>query len=771
MNTHFSFKFIFMYLFFLLACLGANAQSKWVKVTNQDCTYYEPYYEEGFSATWDGGILNGKANGTGTLEKFKNGIKYGTYQGTIENGFLQGIAKYTYFLDNGGRREFNGTFDSGELYGEGCQIEFYPNGQNATYNGNFVNYYCHGYGFLKNADGSSFEGLFYMGQPFTGKYKANNKTIWVYQGEKVDKMPKTTKTDYTPQIGIRHTEYFDENWNRCDINNAKYYRLITYKAPNRPLGVIKDYYISGKIQSEFECAYINYDEDRLNFSIGENKWYYENGQISRICHHKNNKIIGDDIYYFDNGIKARVISYDNNGVIVSLKSWYKSGRPNIIAEYQNGKLINNRYTEYDENGIACQVMKEDFTLNRHTWESEDYNGKSQVISENALKFTGKTSNSMIRTNYIQVNSNQDYSIEGTVDLLDNKNINTGYGLVLGFKDWANYMYFIVSGNGQYRIQNTYEGINLPISDWKNSSAINQGIGQNLLKVIKFGDKMIFSINGTMVERIDAPLFRGGNFGVLIGGKGDYALENFTYKEYMSDNSSERGRVPSTEIPTPTAGKSKDDVSIDGSGTGFFIDKRGYLATNHHVTNGAKAIYVCIQKDGIWSSYHAIVVKSDPTNDLSIIRIDDPEFEQFPSLPYNFTTNVEEIASEIYTLGYPQVHVMGTDVKYTAGTINSKTGIKGDPTHYQISAHIDHGNSGGPMFNSKGAIVGITDSGLDKAKFGDVNYAIKSSYLKSLIDALPMKLYLPNNKTIENLSRVEQIKILSKYTALILIDLP
>ena len=104
-------------------------------------------------------------------------------------------------------------------------------------------------------------------------------------------------------------------------------------------------------------------------------------------------------------------------------------------------------------------------------------------------------------------------------------------------------------------------------------------------------------------------------------------------------------------------------------------------------------------------------------------------------------------------------------------INSKSGVQGDPTHYQISAHIDHGNSGGPMFNSKGTIIGITDSGLNKAEYGDVNYAIKSSYLKSLVDALPVKLDLPHDTSIEKLSRVEQIKVLSKYTALILIDLP
>lgn len=231
--------------------------------------------------------------------------------------------------------------------------------------------------------------------------------------------------------------------------------------------------------------------------------------------------------------------------------------------------------------------------------------------------------------------------------------------------------------------------------------------------------------------------------------------------------------PSTDTPESSkkVAEDEDKVSIDASGTGFVVDKRGYLATNYHVTENAKGIYVCLQKDGLWKSYNAILVKDDPTNDLAIIKIDDEEFVHFPSLPYNFTTEVEDVAADIYTLGYPRVNVMGTDIKYTAGAINSKTGIQGDPTHYQISAHTDHGNSGGPMFNTKGAIIGITDSGLDKAKYGDVNYAIKSSYLKSLVDALPVKLDLPHDFSIEKLSRVEQIKILSKYTALILIDLP
>ena len=234
---------------------------------------------------------------------------------------------------------------------------------------------------------------------------------------------------------------------------------------------------------------------------------------------------------------------------------------------------------------------------------------------------------------------------------------------------------------------------------------------------------------------------------------------------------------STVIPTERStttqpsNRSSNDASIDASGSGFAIDKRGFFATNFHVVKNARRIYVCLQIDGIWETYNANIVKNDQTNDLSIIKIEDSRFRPFTSLPYNFSTEVEDVASEIYTLGYPQVLIMGSEVKYTIGVINSKSGIQGDPTHYQISAHIDHGNSGGPMFNSKGSIIGITDSGLDKSKFGDVNYAIKSLYLKSLVDALPIKLNLPDDTSIMKLSRVDQIKVLSKYTALILVDLP
>ena len=233
-----------------------------------------------------------------------------------------------------------------------------------------------------------------------------------------------------------------------------------------------------------------------------------------------------------------------------------------------------------------------------------------------------------------------------------------------------------------------------------------------------------------------------------------------YSEYCPNNVQSDNTISST-----TSNKS---MQIVGSGTGFAIDKKGYFATNHHVIEEAGIIAICLQINGEWFSYNGKVIKTDPVNDIAIIKIDDDNFVPFANIPYSFSYNAEDIASEVFTLGYPQVQVMGTDVKYSTGVINSRTGIQGDPTHYQISTHLDRGNSGGPLFNSKGQIIAITDSGLDKAVYGDVNYAIKFLYLKSLIDASGVGIRLPNDKSLSVKSRTEQVKAISPYVALILV---
>ena len=113
-------------------------------------------------------------------------------------------------------------------------------------------------------------------------------------------------------------------------------------------------------------------------------------------------------------------------------------------------------------------------------------------------------------------------------------------------------------------------------------------------------------------------------------------------------------------------------------------------------------------------------------------------------------------------------LMGTEIKFTDGKISSKTGIQGDITTYQISVPIQPGNSGGPLFDYDGNLIGITSSGVNRELdiTENVNYAIKSSYLKNIVDVLDYKLTLPKDRLIANKTLTEKIKILSDYVVLI-----
>ena len=113
-----------------------------------------------------------------------------------------------------------------------------------------------------------------------------------------------------------------------------------------------------------------------------------------------------------------------------------------------------------------------------------------------------------------------------------------------------------------------------------------------------------------------------------------------------------------------------------------------------------------------------------------------------------------------------LNLMGKEIKVTDGIISSKSGLDGDITTYQISATIQPGSSGGPLFDDKGNLIGINSAGLARIGLETTGYSIKSSYVLNLIDVLPINLELPNSKKLEIQPLTEQIKEISKYVVLI-----
>ncbi|MBP6647174.1 MAG: SEL1-like repeat protein [Burkholderiaceae bacterium] len=170
-----------------------------------------------------------------------------------------------------------------------------------------------------------------------------------------------------------------------------------------------------------------------------------------------------------------------------------------------------------------------------------------------------------------------------------------------------------------------------------------------------------------------------------------------------------------------------------SGTGFFISPDGYIATNDHVIDGADEIRI---RDFRGNVSKAEVVLRDKSNDIAVLKIDGSGLS---ALPIRNSSEVRK-GTAVFTIGFPNATIQGRESKVTEGVISSLSGLSGAPNSFQISAPIQPGNSGGPLVDMTGAVVGLTTSKLNASamlKIGgalpeNVNYAVKSNYLLELI---------------------------------------
>lgn len=200
-----------------------------------------------------------------------------------------------------------------------------------------------------------------------------------------------------------------------------------------------------------------------------------------------------------------------------------------------------------------------------------------------------------------------------------------------------------------------------------------------------------------------------------------------------------------------------------TGTGFAIAD-GYIATNYHVTNGAKTIKIRGVNGDMEELYRGYLVASDRNHDLAIIKIVDKRFDRFDDIPYCLGKSVPEVGNDIFVLGYPMTETMGKEIKLTGGIISAASGYKGDKSMYQISAAVQPGNSGGPLFDNDGNVIGIVCAKHSDAE--NANYAIKVSYLLSLINSTDLGAKLPKSNNVDSKSISKIVKQVQPFVYMI-----
>ncbi len=200
---------------------------------------------------------------------------------------------------------------------------------------------------------------------------------------------------------------------------------------------------------------------------------------------------------------------------------------------------------------------------------------------------------------------------------------------------------------------------------------------------------------------------------------------------------------------------------DFRATGFLIDGKGFIVTNAHVVNRMKTIYVQNNKGEYFT---AQTIYADKNTDLAILKINDTAFKTVYNLPYSINRINSNLGEQIFTMGYPR-----NEIVYGEGYVSAKSGDKGDSTAYQVSVSVNPGNSGGPVLNKRGEIIGIITSKNSTAD--GVVFAAKSKNIYKLLESLKDKgdtvtIKLPTNTGLKGLDREQQVKKMEDFVYMV-----
>jgi len=178
----------------------------------------------------------------------------------------------------------------------------------------------------------------------------------------------------------------------------------------------------------------------------------------------------------------------------------------------------------------------------------------------------------------------------------------------------------------------------------------------------------------------------------------------------------------------------------GSGSGFFVSSDGHIITNHHVINGCNTTKVSFQGNQV----DAQILAVDKMNDIAILKTNIKPNSIFP-----ISNEDVSLLEDVVVAGYPLGKKVSSAIKTHKGVVTALAGAGDNYSNFQTDASINAGNSGGPIINQKGNIVGIAVATWVEEGVQGVHFGIKSSTLKTFANSNSLKFSSPNYLELSN----------------------
>jgi len=178
-----------------------------------------------------------------------------------------------------------------------------------------------------------------------------------------------------------------------------------------------------------------------------------------------------------------------------------------------------------------------------------------------------------------------------------------------------------------------------------------------------------------------------------------------------------------------------------SGTGFFVSRSGHIITNHHVVEECKAVKVSFKGKEVKASVLAV----DRHNDLAILKT-----ALNPNKVFPVSGEDAALLEDIVIAGFPLGKKISASIKTSKGSVTSLAGVGDNYSRFQTDAALNQGNSGGPIMDQKGNVVGVAVSAYGKQEgVESFNFGIKASTLKAFAQSNGLTFMSPNSRDLSN----------------------